>query len=35
MKEICEILNFPNVSFFGKYVKQHFGMTPTDYRNGK
>ena len=33
MKEICEILNFPNVSFFGKYVRQHFGMTPTDYRN--
>ena len=32
IKEICEILNFPNLSFFGKYVKAHFGCTPMEFR---
>jgi AraC-like DNA-binding protein len=33
MKEICNILGFPNASFFGKYVREHLGMTPLEYRN--
>jgi AraC-like DNA-binding protein len=28
IKQICDQLGFPNTSFFGKYVKEHFGMTP-------
>jgi len=32
IKEICNMLGFPNTSFFGKYVKEHFGMTPTQLR---
>ena len=33
IKQICVRLGFPNPSFFGKYVKEHFGMTPTQLRN--
>jgi len=33
IKQICEKLAFPNTSFFGKYVKEHFGMTPLEFRN--
>ena len=25
-------LGFPNASFFGKYVREHLGMTPSEYR---
>lgn len=32
IKEIADYLDFPNISFFGKYVKQHTGYNPTDYR---
>lgn len=32
IKEISNHLNFPNTSFFGKYVKEHLGCTPTEYR---
>ena len=32
MKQICDRLGFPNPSFFGKYVKDHFGMTPMEFR---
>ena len=32
MQEIANDLNFPNASFFGKYVKDHLGMTPMEYR---
>ena len=32
IKEISEHLNFPNLSFFGKYVKSHFGISPKEYR---
>ena len=32
MQEIANDLNFPNASFFGKYVKEHTGMTPLEYR---
>ena len=33
LKQICDRLGFPNQSFFGKYVKDHFGMTPMEFRN--
>ena len=32
IKEICDQLGFPNPSFFGKYVKTHFGMTPMQFK---
>ncbi|MBQ7511477.1 MAG: helix-turn-helix transcriptional regulator [Prevotella sp.] len=33
LKQVCDQLGFPNPSFFGKYVKAHFGMTPMQLRN--
>ena len=33
IKQICDQMGFPNTSFFGKYVKDHFGMTPIQFRN--
>lgn len=35
IKEIAHKLDFPNSSFFGKYVKENFGCTPLEYRAGK
>jgi YesN/AraC family two-component response regulator len=32
IKEITHMLDFPNISFFGKYVKAHTGYSPTTYR---
>ncbi|MCR4809586.1 MAG: helix-turn-helix domain-containing protein [Prevotella sp.] len=32
IKQISVAMNFPNTSFFGKYFKQHSGMTPNNYR---
>ena len=32
MQEIANDLNFANASFFGKYFKEHTGMTPLDFR---
>lgn len=32
VKEIASVLGFPNISFFGKYVKAHFGVSPNEYR---
>ena len=32
MQEIANDLNFANASFFGKYFKEHTGMTPLEYR---
>lgn len=32
MQEIANDLQFPNASFFGKYFKEHSGMTPLEYR---
>ena len=32
MQEIANDLNFPNPSFFGKFCKEHLGMTPLEYR---
>ena len=34
IKQICNKLGFPNPSFFGKYVKEHFGMPPAQFRYG-
>lgn len=33
IKEIVHYLDFPSISFFGKYVKARTGMSPTKYRN--
>lgn len=32
IKEICNELDFPNLSFFGKFVREHLGMSPTEFR---
>ncbi|MBR1394985.1 MAG: AraC family transcriptional regulator [Prevotella sp.] len=32
IKEITEMLHFPNQSFLGKYFKEHVGMSPSEYR---
>lgn len=33
MQEIANDLQFPNASFFGKYFREHTGMTPMEFRN--
>lgn len=33
IKDIANELNFPNLSFFGKYVKRNLGVSPKEYRN--
>lgn len=32
IKEISDDMNFPNMSFFGKFVKSRLGVSPTQYR---
>lgn len=32
VKEICDELGFPNLSFFGKYCRRAFGVSPTEFR---
>lgn len=32
IKEIADMLEFPNLSFFGKFTKNHLGVSPTEYR---
>ena len=32
VKEIATALDFPNLSFFGRFVKEHLGMSPTAFR---
>lgn len=32
IKEISSLLGFSNTSFFGKYVREHFSMSPLKYR---
>ncbi len=32
IKEIANDLDFPNISFFGKYVRKHFGLSPRQLR---
>ncbi len=33
IKEICTELEFPNESFFGRFVKRHLGCPPREYRD--
>lgn len=33
IKEICNELEFPNLSFFGRYVKKHLGLSPKAFRS--
>ena len=35
IKEIADAFDFPNASFFGKFVKSHTGMTPLQCRMSK
>lgn len=35
IKEICNDLDFPNLSFFGRYVRTHLGMSPKEYRKSR
>ena len=32
IKEIADQLDFPNLSFFGKFTKSHLGVSPIEYR---
>jgi AraC-like DNA-binding protein len=32
IKEIAQAVNFPNQSFFGKFFKEHMGISPSEYR---
>lgn len=32
IKQICDHLGFPNLSFFGKYCRRAFGCSPTEFR---
>lgn len=32
VKEICDDLGFPNLSFFGKYCRRAFGLSPVEFR---
>lgn len=35
IKEISNYLEFPNLSFFGRFVRIHLGCSPTEYRRRK
>lgn len=35
IKEIANYQGFPNLSFFGKFVRTHLGCSPTDFRRKK
>lgn len=35
IKEIADMLEFPNLSFFGKFTKNHLGVSPTEYRRSQ
>ncbi len=32
IKEVSKEMGFENLSFFGKYVKKHLGLSPNNYR---
>lgn len=34
IKEISDLLGFPNPSYLGRYVKERFGLSPKAYRDG-
>lgn len=33
IKEIVNELEFPSLSFFGRYVRKHLGVSPRQYRH--
>ncbi len=35
IKEVSNLLGFPNVSFFASYVKKHFGVSPVNVRKSE
>jgi len=35
VQQVSDMLHFPNPSFFGKYFREHVGMTPREYQNQK
>lgn len=35
VKEICDELDFPSLSFFCRYVREHLGVSPMEYRRQK
>lgn len=35
IKEIAVLLNFPNASYFARYIKEHLGVSPMAYRCGE
>lgn len=35
IKEIANSLDFPNLSFFGKFVRAHLGCSPSEFRRKK
>ena len=34
VSDVAKIMNFPSQSFFGKYFKQHVGVSPSRYKGG-
>jgi len=35
IKEISDELEFPNLSFFGRYCRQRLGLSPSEFRQQK
>ena len=35
IKEIADLLNFPNASAFGTFFKKQVGMSPVNYRQNE
>ncbi|MBQ7156819.1 MAG: AraC family transcriptional regulator [Bacteroidaceae bacterium] len=35
IRDISDYLNFPNQSYFGKWFKNHTGLSPLEFKNGK
>ena len=35
VKEIAEVMNFPNQSYFGKWFKTHVGMGPLEFKKAE
>jgi len=35
IKQVCDRIGFSNASFFGKFVKEHLGMTPMEFRKAE
>ncbi len=35
VRDVSEKLNFPNQSYFGKWFKNHTGISPLEFKAGK